>query len=135
MALYGNERTLFRFLLQTNDIAQITHQVKATRRPVIDNNPLRSHGAQYIMAVAAVERQIRWDDFLHDRRKEPNIAAMAARVRLVDSEELSHSDAAAPAIVEIKTTSGQTFCQRVDYAKGRSENPFSQDELETKFIQ
>ena len=124
-----NERNL-----HPNEIAQITHQVKATRRPVIDNNPLRSHCAQYIMAVAAVEREIRWDDFLRDRREEPAIGAMAQKVRLVDSPELSNSPAAAPAIVEVKTTSGQTFSKRVDFAKGRSENPFSQAELEAKFV-
>jgi len=130
-----NERNL-----HPNEIAQITHQVKATRRPVIDNNPLRSHCAQYIMAVAAVEREIRWDDFLRVRREEPAICAMAQKVRVAefarirDSPELSNSPAAAPAIVEVKTTSGQTFSKRVDFAKGRSENPFSQAELEAKFV-
>ena len=120
--------------LHIGEISQIIHKVKETRRPVIDNNPLRSHCAQYIMAVAAVEREIRWDDFLLDRRQEDVIGAMAQRVSLIDSPELAHSPAAAPAIVEVKTNRGETFSERVDFAKGRSENPLTQSELEAKFI-
>jgi len=120
--------------LQPDEIAEIIHMVKESRRPVIDNNPLRSHCSQYIMAVAAVERQIRWDDFLCDRRKEPAIGAMAQRTRLVGTPELVSSPAAAPAIVEVKTTDGRTFSKRVDFARGRSENPLSQAELQAKFV-
>jgi 2-methylcitrate dehydratase PrpD len=119
--------------LHSDEIAQITHMVKETRRPVIDNNPLRSHCSQYIMALAAVERQIRWDDFLRDRREEPAIGAMARRTRLVGAPELADSPSA-PAIVEVVTTDGLTFRKRVDSAKGRSENPLSQAELEAKFV-
>ena len=120
--------------LAADRIAQITHMVKATRRPVIDDNPLRSHCAQYIMAVAAVDREIRWDDFLTDRREEPAIGRMAGRVRLIDAPELDGSPGAAPAIVEVETTDGRTFSERVDFAKGRSEHPFTQAELEAKFV-
>ncbi|MCZ6678252.1 MAG: MmgE/PrpD family protein [Candidatus Poribacteria bacterium] len=120
--------------LHPNEIVQITHKVKATRRPVIDNNPLRSHCAQYIMAIAAIEREIRWDDFLHDRRDEPAISEMTRRIHLMEAPELSDSPGAAPAIVEVKTSRGQLLSKRVDFAKGRSENPLSQAELEAKFV-
>jgi 2-methylcitrate dehydratase PrpD len=119
--------------LKPDEISQITHMVKETRRPVIDNNPLRSHCSQYIMALAAVERQIRWDDFLRDRREEPAIGAMGQKTRLVGTPELADSPAA-PAIVEVVTTDGLTFRKRVDFAKGRRENPMSQAELEAKFV-
>jgi 2-methylcitrate dehydratase PrpD len=120
--------------LDPEEIGEITHIVRGDRRPVIDNNPLRSHNAQYIMAVAAVERRIRWDDFLRDRREEPEIGDMAKRTRLVGSAELVDSPAAAPAIVEVRTTDGREFRKRVDYRKGDSENPLSPEELEEKFI-
>ena len=81
-----------------------------------------------------VEREIRLDDFLLDRRQEEAIGAMAQRVSLIGSPELAHSPAAAPAIVEVKTNRGETFSERVDFAKGRSENPLTQSELEAKFI-
>jgi 2-methylcitrate dehydratase PrpD len=113
---------------------EITHIVREQRRPVIDNNPLRSHNAQYIMAIAAVEREIRWDDFLQDRRKEPAIGDMARRTRLVGSAELDDSPAAAPAIVEVETSDGRRLRKRVDYRKGHRENPLSPEAIEEKFI-
>ena len=121
--------------LEPGQIAQVTHMVKVNRSAIIDNNPLQSHCSQYIMAVAAVERQIRWDDFLRDRRAEPAIGAMATKTRLIEAPELSTSPPAArPAIVEVKTTDGRTLRRRVDYAKGRSENPLSKADLDEKFV-
>jgi 2-methylcitrate dehydratase PrpD len=119
--------------LQPEDIAQITHQVKETRRPIIDNNPLHSHNAQYIMAIAAVDRQIRWNDFLHDRLEEPSIATIFAKTRLVGNSELESSPSAAPAIVDVHTQDGRTFSERVDFRKGHSQNPFTPEELCQKY--
>lgn len=120
--------------LAPDQVAEIIHQVKEQRRPVIDNNPLRSHCAQYIMAVAAVERRIVWDDFLDDRRVKPAIGAMAQRTRLVGAPELADSPAQAPAIVEVRTVDGRRFRKRVDHARGRSENPLTREQLDAKFV-
>jgi 2-methylcitrate dehydratase PrpD len=121
--------------LRPEDVAEITHRVKPYRATVIDNNPLRSHCSQYILAVAAVDRRIVWDDFLHDRRAEPTIGAMAQRTRLVAEPELVSSPGASPAIVEVRTVDGRLFRERVDYARGRSENPMTRQELEHKFVE
>jgi 2-methylcitrate dehydratase PrpD len=120
--------------IESRQIAAITHYVRPERHAVIDNNPLRSHNAQYIMAVAAVNRAIRWDDFLEDRRAQPEIQALFGKVRLEKLAELDRSPGAAPAIVEVTTINGQRYRRRVDFAKGRSQNPFSPAELEQKFI-
>ena len=71
------------------------------------------------MAVAAVERQIRWDDFLRNRRAEPAIGAMATKTRLIRHRSCHLLSRRSPAIVEVKTTDGRTLRRRVDYAKGR----------------
>jgi len=120
--------------LKPDDIVQVIHQVKEIRRPVIDNNPLHSHNAQYIMAIAAVDRQIRWNDFLIDRLEEDAIAAMYARTRLVGTAELEDSPSAAPAIVEVQTRDGRKLIKRVEYCKGHSLNPFTPEELRQKFM-
>ena len=120
--------------LSPQDIAQITHLVKPGRSQVIDNNPLRSHCSQYILAVAAVDGQIKWDDFINDRRVEPAIGVLASKTRLAGAPELESSAGAAPAIVEVTTIDGRTFRKRVDFAKGRSQNPLTHVELEQKFV-
>jgi 2-methylcitrate dehydratase PrpD len=120
--------------IQADEIAEICHLVKETRRPVIDNNPLKSHNAQYILSIAAVDRQIRWDDFLRDRRLEPAIGSIYQKTRLVGTAELEISPSAAPAIVEVRTADGRVFSKRAEYRKGHSENPLSKAELEAKFL-
>jgi 2-methylcitrate dehydratase PrpD len=117
--------------LTPEDITSIHHWVHQQRKPVIDNNPLRSHNAQYIMSVAAVEHEIRWDDFIHDRREEPPIGAMFPKVTLAVSDELITPGSA---IVEVNTTGGKSFLQRVEYRKGHRNNPLTPEELEAKFI-
>lgn len=117
--------------LQPDEIASITHLVNPQRQLVIDNNPLRSHNAQYIMAIAAVERKIDLDDFVKDRRSESMIATMHQKITLQGTDEL---DLPGSAKVEVKTMDGKTYVKRVEYRKGNRNNPLSQDELETKFI-
>jgi 2-methylcitrate dehydratase PrpD len=120
--------------LETNEIASITHLVKEDRRPIIDRNPLKSHNAQYIMAVAAAERKVLWDDFLKDRRDEPAIGEIFEHTQLVGAEELADSPHHAPAIVEVRTRDGRSFREQVDMARGHRLNPMSRNELESKFF-
>jgi 2-methylcitrate dehydratase PrpD len=121
--------------LGADDVAAIVHRVKADRAPVIDNNPLKSHCAQYILAVAAVRRKIAPEDILQDRRADPRIRSLSERVRLVADAAMDAWPAQAPAVVEVTTRDRRTYAARVDWAKGRRENPMSREELEGKFIE
>ncbi len=120
--------------LDADDLIEVEHRVKADRFPVIDDNELKSHCAQYIMAVAAVNRKIGSDDILVDRRVDPRIEAMCRRVKLVGDVEMDSWRAAAPAVVKLTTSDGQTFVKRVDWPKGHRKNPMSAGELEAKFL-
>ena len=120
--------------ISAEDVAAIVHRVKADRAPVIDNNPLKSHCAQYIMAVAAVRRKIESADILEDRRADPRIKSLSERVRLVGDPEMDPWPAHSPAVVEVATRDGRTLVARVDEARGRRENPMTKAELEQKFM-
>lgn len=120
--------------IDADDVAAIVHRVKADRAPVIDNNPLKSHCAQYIMAVAAVRRKIESGDILEDRRADPRIRSLFERVRLIGDPAMDAWPAHAPAVVEVTTRNGRTLTARVDDAKGRRENPMTKAELEQKFM-
>lgn len=100
---------------------------------MIDDNALKSHCAQYILAVAAVEGRIVPEDILRDRREDPGVRAFFERVRLLADREIDEWPAAAPAVVEIALTDGRRVSERVDWAKGRRENPMTRSELEAKF--
>jgi 2-methylcitrate dehydratase PrpD len=120
--------------ITADDIVSIVHRVKADRAPVIDNNPLKSHCAQYVLAVAAVRRKIEPRDILEDRRADPRIRDLSARTRLVGDPAMDAWPAQAPAVVDVTTRDGRTLTARVDWAKGRCENPMTKAELESKFM-
>jgi 2-methylcitrate dehydratase len=56
------------------------------------------------------------------------------RVRLIGDREMDHWPAYAPALVEVVLKDGRRFSERVDWAKGRRENPMTRGELERKFL-
>lgn len=119
--------------LAAADIARVVHRVKKDRAPVIDNNPLRSHCAQYIMAVAAAEGALELSTFLRDRSGEPAIAEMMKRVELVGDAELDAWPSPSPAVVEVTTRDGRRLVRRVEWARGTRANPMTPQELEEKF--
>lgn len=120
--------------LQPSDIVEIVHHVHPSRAKVIDNNPLKSHCAQYIMAVAAVKREVDTDTIVADRRlTNPLIRELSQRTKLIgdtENEELGVGSA----IVEVKTQNGKIFSEAVKFWRGHKQNPLSQKEIEEKFI-
>ena len=115
--------------------AGITQAVRPERVKVIDNNPLKSHCAQCIMAVAAAERQIAADVILIDRREtDPRVAALVERVSLVGDPTLLHGPGGAPAAVTVVTTDGAVHHERVDSPRGSRQNPLPPTELRAKFL-
>jgi 2-methylcitrate dehydratase PrpD len=126
---------LARHDLPPERIARITHAVHPERRAVIDDNPLQSHCAQYIMAVAAVERRITPDVILVDRRAtDPRVAAMVGRVRLIADEAFRAGPAGQAAWVELVATDGATYREEVSRFRGTLQRPLTPAEIRAKFM-
>jgi len=93
---------------------------------VIDGNPLRSHCAQYVLALAAHKGGVEFSDILHDRRGDPEIRRLSENIQVVGDEEL---DQTYPdlyrSIIEIETTGGRRFRRDVTYPKGAPECPLT----------
>jgi 2-methylcitrate dehydratase PrpD len=97
--------------LQPAEILEIVHRVHPSRANVIDNNPLKSHCAQYILAVAAVRHQIDSDTIVVDlRRTDPLIRDLSQRTQLVGDPAVEPLGVGA-AIVELRTRDGRSFRQ------------------------
>ena len=74
-------------------------------------------------------------EFASDRIGDPETVALMNRVSVEPDPELSSlAPKKRPAIVEIVTHDGRSFVHRVDFRKGDPENPPTQSELETKFL-
>ncbi|MFX0117673.1 MAG: MmgE/PrpD family protein, partial [Candidatus Hodarchaeota archaeon] len=116
------------------DIDHIVLRFPKNGTELIDGTDLRSHSAQYILPIGAHDREVLIDDILFDRRSEPAISRLVNATQVIGDEQL---DAEFPekyaSIVEITTTAGKKFSKRVDYAAGTPENPFSADDIKSKF--
>lgn len=100
----------------------------------VDNNPLKSHCAQYILPVALARGLEVADLFLDRRETDADVAMLAKRVEVVADDEL---DKLFPdfyaSILEIETVDGKVHKRRQDVARGYPESPLTAAELEAKF--
>jgi 2-methylcitrate dehydratase PrpD len=121
--------------LAPEQIDEIIHKVHPDRRPVIDANPLKSHCAQYVMAVAAVERGIPRDTILRDyRESDPRVRELSRRVRLIGDAEATALGQQS-AVVELRTRDGRTFLAASRRWRGHADDPMTPDELRAKFLE
>jgi 2-methylcitrate dehydratase PrpD len=100
----------------------------------VDNNPLKSHCAQYILPVALARNLDVADLFVDRRETDPLVAALAKRVEVVADDEL---DKLFPdfyaSILEIETDDGTVHRRRQDVARGYPESPLGAGDLDAKF--
>jgi len=101
---------------------------------VIDNNPLRSHCAQYVLALAAYQGQVDFHDIIHDRRSDPRIRSLSEKVEVIGDEETNKTyPDLYRSIIDVELDNGIRYSRDVMYPKGSPQNPVSRDVLEKKF--
>ena len=121
--------------LKAGDIREVRLRFPRSGVHCVDGNPLKSHCAQYVLAVALARGAIDVADLFIDRRKtDKSVADLSARVTVIHDDEL---DKLFPdfyaSILEIDTHDGRTLTKRQDIARGYPEAPMSQGELDAKF--
>jgi 2-methylcitrate dehydratase PrpD len=120
--------------LAADDLERITLRFPKSGYKVIDSNALRSHCAQYVLALAAHSRRVDFYDILHDQRSDPSIRSLSERISVIGDEEM---DRTYPdlyrSVVRIETRRSQTFERDVVHPKGSPESPLSEAELKEKF--
>lgn len=116
------------------DVDRIVFRFAKSGAHMIDDNPLRSHCAQYILPVGLVYGRVIIDDILLDRARHPEVARLKRGMEFVHDPDL---DATYPeryaSIVELKLKDGRALSRRVDHARGTRENPFTGDEVRAKY--
>jgi 2-methylcitrate dehydratase PrpD len=102
---------------------------------MIDNNPLKSHCAQYILPVGLVFGRVMIDDILEDRLRHPEVARLREKTSLVADPALDEGwPEMYASMVELRTTDGRELSLRVDHARGTMQNPLTPEEIHTKYI-
>lgn len=120
--------------LTIEDIESIEIFFPRAGASIIDDNPLRSHSAQYVLATAAKYGKVTVDHILTDHRRDPEIRRLSSHIRLVHDTEL---DALYPqryaTIIVVHDRKGSPTRRRIDVAKGYPEAPLSDRELLDKY--
>ena len=117
------------------DIAEIRLHFPRDGIHCIDDNPLKSHCAQYILPVAVANGGLQIADIFIDRRlSNPEVAALCRRVQVDSDPDLDRlfPDYYASRI-ELRTGDGRRLVRRNDIARGYPETPMTPEELDAKF--
>jgi 2-methylcitrate dehydratase PrpD len=120
--------------ISAEGIQHITLRFPKSGYMVIDNNALRSHCAQYVLALAAAKGYVHFYDILNDRRDDPQMRSLSGRIEVIGDDEL---DRTYPdlyrSIIELKTHSGACHVREVAHPRGSPEEPLNREELRQKF--
>ena len=120
--------------LSASDIDRIVLRFPKNGAHMIDNNPLKSHCAQYILPVGLCFGRVIIDDILFDRTRHPEVARLSSSMTLVHDPTLdAHYPERYTSIVELHLKDGRMLARRVEHAKGTLENPLSPDEVRAKY--
>lgn len=122
--------------IASGEVSRITLQFPVSGYRIIDNSPLRSHNAQYILSLATHRRTVNFHDVINDRRQEePEIAVLAGNVEVIGDREL---DKEYPefytSTVSVETIDQQRYERTVRHPRGAPENPMTREELEDQFL-
>ena len=110
------------------DILSDPSKYKPTTKETAD------HSLPYCIAAAIADGNVLPSSFDEEKLRDPRIWELLPKIKVVADPEI---DALFPgvkrAIVRITTTDGASYEEQVDHAKGRPQNPMSDDEIVAKF--
>jgi 2-methylcitrate dehydratase PrpD len=117
-------------------IERIVIKMPHTGVPVVDNNELRSHSAQYVLSIAALRGELQIADLYRDERGDPAFRSMMGKVRVMGDPVLDRDAAgrfSEPAIAEVWMRDGRVYTAQADAASGDPEKAMSWDDVVHKF--
>lgn len=121
--------------LGASDVERIVLRFPKSGAHMIDDNPLKSHCAQYILPVGLVFGRVLIDDILFDRQQHPEVARLRSSMVLVHDPALdAHYPERYTSVVELILKDRRTLSRRVEFAKGTRENPLTPDEVVAKYF-
>jgi 2-methylcitrate dehydratase PrpD len=121
--------------IRSSQVERIVLRFPRSGAHMIDDNPLRSHCAQYILPVGLVFGRVMIDDILLDRQRHPEVARLRRSMELIHDPALdAHYPERYTSIVELRLADGRAVSRRVDHARGTPENPLTPDQVRDKYL-
>jgi 2-methylcitrate dehydratase len=92
------------------------------------------HSLPYCVAVALQDGEVGLAQFSEERIADPGLLDLVSRVEVRADPELSKRyPAATPNRIEVRTKSGKVAVQEVEFPRGHSGNPMTDEEVAEKF--
>jgi 2-methylcitrate dehydratase PrpD len=130
--------TMDREGLQASDIDTIEVRVETLIKQMLSQSPTLNVNIEYVVAVAALDRDVTWDAYTDERRRDPVLLDLLARTTSVAGADLDAEKAANPGArptdVTVRAKDGRTFTHHVRYPPGHPRNPLGPEELADKFM-
>ncbi len=127
------EILLHRHPIKPAQVKEVVVRIGSGEAHIVDNRDMPDISLQHMVAVMITDGTVTFRS-AHDQARMQDVAirALRSRVRLVYDDALQRLYPARVAIVEVATTDGSTYTQRVDAVRGSAENPMSTNEVVTK---
>lgn len=124
--------------LDPSRIARVDVRAPESSYHVVDNNPLRSHCMQYVLAVAAYKGSVGFGDIMSDLRlQDERIRALAEKIFVTGDEafdrDVTTTGQSVASTTMITLLDGTTATREVSHPLGSPENPLSDSDLRAKF--
>src|SRR5215831_18910712 len=129
--------------VSAEEIDAIDVQIYAMAHSEIGSEPAKwdprtretaDHSLPYMLAVALVDGRVTPASFEPKRFLDPSLRPLMNRIRVAENPELTRRfPAELPSQIDVTTRSGRHYTERADYARGHTENPMTDADVETKF--
>jgi 2-methylcitrate dehydratase PrpD len=119
--------------LTASDIKTITVHLPRGSDRTVDRTPAPDVNVQHLLSMLLIDRTLTFRS-IHDhaRLRDPRVRALAARIRLVGSEELLRARPRRQAIVDVERRDGTRMSHRIVAVRGTADNPMDRAEVEAK---
>jgi 2-methylcitrate dehydratase PrpD len=117
------------------DIEHLDVWLPQTQAPIVDNNTLTTHNLQYSVAVALTDRVVERAQTTGERRADPALTEIAARITLRGDDDLEELYPVHwPSRIALTLKDGRTFASERHDPRGTTFQPVSDSDIERKFV-
>jgi 2-methylcitrate dehydratase PrpD len=119
--------------LDKDHIKKVIVHVATSEAKTVNNREMPDISLQHMMAIMLIDKTATFQA-AHDmkRMKDPEVLRQRQKIELVPDEKLEELYPHRVTMVEVQTTDGQTFTQRVAAVRGTPDNPMTRDEIISK---
>jgi len=115
------------------EVKAITVHLPTGSDRTVDRTPAPDVNVQHLLALLLTDGTLTFRSIhARDRMADSSVRALAARIKVVPSDELLHARPRRQAIVEVETRDGKRHAHRVRAVRGTPDNPMDQGEVEAK---